>query len=156
MSRDDFGQNTAGVLESSIFFVSGTLYSMNILILIAVILFWICQVPASAAEDEAQTNEEAISGHELLSGCAEGAAPGAPNQYCMRYIFGLVQVVDTFQQADPTQKIFCINPNLVSLQEVTETTVNWLKKKPERLNEDAYKLVTESLHENYSCDAHRI
>jgi len=129
---------------------------MNILINIAVILFLFCQVPAYAAGDEAQTSEEAISGRELLNGCAEGAAPGAPNQYCMRYVFGLVQVVDTFQQADPTQKIFCINPNLVSLQEVTETTVNWLKKKPERLGEDAYKLVTESLHANYSCDLQRI
>ena len=129
---------------------------MNIKINIAVILFLICQVPAHVAGEEAQTEEEAISGRELLSGCAEGAAPGAPNQYCMRYIFGLVQVVDTFQQADPTQKIFCINPNLVSLQEVTEKTVNWLKKKPERLDEDAYKLVTESLHANYPCDSRNI
>jgi hypothetical protein len=115
-----------------------------------------CLAPVYAAEEGAQTNEEAISGRELLSGCAEGAAPGAPNQYCMRYVFGLVQVVDTFQQADPTQKIFCINPNQVSLQEVTETTVNWLKKKPERLDEDAYKLVTEALHANYSCDSQKI
>ena len=74
----------------------------------------------------------------------------------MRYVFGLVQVVDTFQQADPSQKIFCINPNQVSLQEVTETTVNWLKKVPGRLQEDAYKLVTEALHANYSCDTQRI
>jgi hypothetical protein len=129
---------------------------MNILINIAVLLFCVYLAPAYAAEEGAQTNEEAISGREFLNGCAEGAAPGAPNQYCMRYIFGLVQVVDTFQQADPAQKIFCINPNLVSLQEVTETTVNWLKKKPERLDEDAYKLVTEALHANYSCDSRKI
>ena len=126
---------------------------MNLLIKIASILILACSVPVFAGEEGAETEEEAISGRELLDGCAEGAAPGAPNQYCMRYVFGLVQVVDAFQQADPTQKIFCINPNQVSLQEVTESTVNWLKQRPERMNEDAYKLVTEALHTNYSCDS---
>ena len=129
---------------------------MNILINSAVILFLISQAPACAAGEETQKEEEAISGRELLDGCAEGATPGAPNQYCMRYIFGLVQTVDMLQQADPTRKIFCINPNLVSLQKVTETTVNWIKKKPARLDEDAYKLVTESLHANYPCDSPNI
>jgi len=126
---------------------------MKILIDIAFILFLACSGPVFAEEEGTQANEEAISGRELLDGCAEGAAPGAPNQYCMRYVFGLIQVVDTFQQADSTQKIFCINPNQVSLQEVTESTVNWLKQRPERMNEDAYKLVTEALHTNYSCDS---
>lgn len=96
--------------------------------------------------------EEALSGRELLDECAVGAAPGAPNQYCMRYIFGLVQVVETFQNAEPSsQKIFCIDPHQVGLPEVTETTTDWLKSVPERLEEDAYKLVTESLHKNYPC-----
>jgi len=103
------------------------------------------------AEEAAPEEEEALSGQELLDSCEEGAAPGAPNQYCMRYVFGLVQVVDSFQRADPSQRIFCIDPNQVSLQEVTETTTDWLKKYPERLNEDAYKLVTESLNKNYPC-----
>ena len=129
---------------------------MKLLLNSVFILTLACPGPVFAADEGAPAEEEAISGRELLDGCAEGAAPGAPNQYCMRYIFGLVQVVDTFQQADPTQKIFCINPNLVSLQEVTETTVGWLRGKPERLNEDAYKLVTEALHANYSCDSQRI
>ena len=126
---------------------------MKIFISIAFIFVLACSGLAFAEEEGAQAEEEAISGHELLDGCAEGAAPGAPNQYCMRYVFGLIQVVDTFQQADPAQKIFCINPNQVSLQEVTESTVNWLKQRPERLDEDAYKLVTEALHTNYSCDS---
>lgn len=129
---------------------------MKILMYIVYVLMLASSGPAFAAEEDAPAKEEAISGRELLDGCAEGAAPGAPNQYCMRYVFGLVQVVDTFQQADPTRKIFCINPNLVSLQQVTETTVNWLKKSPERLGEDAYKLVTEALHANYSCAAQKI
>ena len=117
-------------------------------------VFLLSIVPAIAAEDTA--DEEAITGQEFLDGCAEGSAPGAPNQYCMRYIFGLVQVVDSFQQADSQQKIFCIDPQQVSLQEVTETTTNWLKSVPDRLNEDAYKLVTEALHKNYPCSSTRI
>ena len=100
---------------------------------------------------EEETEEEVLSGRELLAGCKEGAMPGAPNQYCMRYIFGLVQMVDALQQADPSQKVFCINPNEVSLQEVTENTTTWLGKVPDRLDEDAYKLVTESLHLSYPC-----
>lgn len=109
------------------------------------------------AQDEATEEEEAISGHELLSSCEEGAAPGAPNQYCMRYVFGLVQVVDSFQQSEPDKpKVFCINPNLVSLQEVTETITDWLKGVPDRLDEDAYVLVTEALHSNYPCSLQKI
>lgn len=107
--------------------------------------------PFSHAGDMAP-EEEALSGRELLDECSVGAAPGSPNQYCMRYIFGLVQVVDSFQNADPSSpKIFCIDPNEVGLPEVTEKTTDWLKTVPERLDEDAYKLVTESLHNNYPC-----
>lgn len=112
--------------------------------------------PARAEQDTA-IDEEALTGQELLDECSVGAAPGSPNQYCMRYIFGLVQVVDSFQNADPSsQKIFCIDPNQVSLQEVTETTTDWLKTVPGRLSEDAYKLVTESLHKNYPCSLEKI
>ncbi len=100
---------------------------------------------------EAEEEEEVLSGRELLAGCEEGAAPGAPNQYCMRYIFGLVQIVDRIQQTDPGQKLFCINPQQVGLPEVTEKTTDWLNSVPERLDEDAYKLVSESLHNNYPC-----
>ena len=109
------------------------------------------------AEEETAIDEEALTGQELLDECSVDAAPGSPNQYCMRYIFGLVQVVDSFQNADPSaQKIFCIDPNQVSLQEVTESTTNWLKSIPNRLAEDAYKLVTESLHKNYPCGIEKI
>lgn len=123
---------------------------------ILLIVFMTLTVSVSA-QDEGATEEEAVSGRELLEGCEEGAAPGAPNQYCMRYVFGLVQVVDSFQQAEPDQpKVFCINPNLVSLQEVTETVTGWLKGVPNRLDEDAYKLVTEALHTNYPCSLQNI
>ncbi len=108
------------------------------------------------AEVDSGTEEEVLSGQELLDGCEEGAAPGAPNQYCMRYVFGLVQMLDTLQQADPAQKIFCINPHVISLQVVTEKTTNWLKGVLHRLNEDAYKLVTEALHSSYPCSSQNI
>ncbi len=108
------------------------------------------------AEGEAMPEEELISGQELLDGCVEGAAPGAPNQYCMKYVFGLVQILDTFQKADSGPQIFCIDPNQVSLQEVTETTTNWLKQSPNRLEEDAQQLVTEALHANYPCSLEKI
>lgn len=129
---------------------------MNNIIASVLLLFAVLYPAYAAGEEEAQSDEEAISGRELLEGCAEGAAPGNPNQYCMRYVFGLIQVVDMLQQSDPSQKVFCIDPNQVSLQEVTERTVNWLKQKPERLDEDAYKLVTESLHGNYPCEGQKI
>jgi len=108
------------------------------------------------AEEVPEGTEEVLSGQELLSGCEEGAAPGAPNQYCMRYVFGLVQVLDTLQQSDPSQKIFCINPNVIGLPEVTEKMTDWLKGVPHRLDEDAYKLVTEALHSTYPCSSQNI
>lgn len=124
--------------------------SLLVVILLVPVYVW-------AEGDAGAQQEEAISGQELLDGCAEGATPGNPNQYCMRYVFGLVQVVDSFQQSEPDKpKVFCINPNLVSLQEVTETITKWLQDRPKRLNEDAYKLVTEALHENYPCSSQRI
>lgn len=106
------------------------------------------EAPPVPAEGE----EEVLSAGELLDGCEEGASPGNPNQYCMRYVFGLVQVVDSFQRADPSQQVFCIDPNEVSLQEVTETTTDYLQSEPHRLEEDAYKLVTEALHKYYPCN----
>lgn len=98
-----------------------------------------------------QVEEEMLSGGELLTGCKEGAAPGQPNQYCMRYVFGLVQTIDMLQQAEPGQKLFCINPNVISLQEVTMKITAWLKGKSSRLNEDAYVLVSEALNTFYPC-----
>ena len=127
-------------------FLAGVIFTCGILLY---------AVELQAAQEVEE--EEVLSGRELLEGCDEGAAPGAPNQYCMQYVFGLVQVVDSLQQAEPGQeKVFCINPHQVSLQEVTEKTTRWLKSVPDRLNEDAYKLVTEALHDMYPCYSQRI
>ena len=96
--------------------------------------------------------EKALSGRELLAGCEQGAAPDAPNQYCMRYVFGLVQTVVMVQKMDPSKEpLFCIDPKLVSLQEVTSNVTDWLRASRDRLNEDAYVLVSEALHEHYPC-----
>jgi hypothetical protein len=96
--------------------------------------------------------EKALSGRELLAGCEQGAAPGAPNQYCMRYVFGLVQTVVMVQQMDSSKApLFCIDPKLVSLQEVTTKVTDWLKTSRDRLDEDAYVLVSEALHQHYPC-----
>ena len=120
------------------------------------LILFILSISIVNAEQKEQVEEEALSGKDLLDGCKKGAAPGAPNQYCMRYVYGLVQIVDTLQQTEPGPKVFCINPNQISLQEVTETTTNWLKNVPDRLNEEAYKLVTEALHASYPCELHNI
>lgn len=109
-------------------------------------------VPEEAPPMPPEGEEEMLSAGELLKNCEEGASPGNPNQYCMRYVFGLVQVVDSFQRADPSQQVFCIDPNKLSLQEVTETATDYLKSKSDRLDEDAYKLVTEALHASYPCN----
>lgn len=115
-------------------------YSLAILIL--------CSGQLFAQEEE----EEALSGRELLANCEQGAAPGQPNQYCMQYVFGLVQTVVMLQQAAPDQApLFCIDPNAVSLPEVTEQVVKWLRGVGDRLDEDAYVLVSEALHTRYPC-----
>ena len=102
----------------------------------------------SAQEGE----EEVLSGRELLAGCEQGASPGQPNQYCMQYVFGLVQTVVMLQQFEPDQPaLFCINPEENGLPEVTEQVVKWLRASSDRLSEDAYVLVSEALHTHYPC-----
>jgi len=106
-------------------------------------------MPAAAQE----TEEEAVSGRELLAGCEQNAVPGHPNQYCMQYVFGLIQTVLMLQQMDKAQEqLFCIDPNSVSLEKVTSDVVSWLQKSRDRLDEDAYVLVSEALHKHYPCN----
>ena len=101
---------------------------------------------------ESGEEEEFLTGRELLQGCEEGAAPGAPNQYCMQYVFGFVQTVVALQTSDPSQpQLFCIDPNQIGLQEVTDNVTRWLRSQPERLDEEAYVLVGQSLASQYPC-----
>ena len=99
----------------------------------------------------AEEEEDILSGQELVDGCSEGYLPGKPNQYCMQYMFGLVQALAALQEMEPDNKIFCIDPTVIGLDEVTDNVTKWMNSVPDRLNEDAYILATQALHESYPC-----
>jgi hypothetical protein len=101
------------------------------------------------AEEVAE--EQAVTGRELLADCEPGSTSTSPNQACMKYVFGLVQTVVMLQQMDPSKKLFCIDPNAVSLEVVTSGVTAWLKAVPNRLDEEAYILVSEALNTSYPC-----
>ena len=96
-------------------------------------------------------DEEILSGQALVAACEEGATPEQPSQYCMQYVFGLVQTIETLQASDVDEAIFCIDPQIIGLPEVTQNIVRWLQDRSERLHEDAYLLVTQALHQLYPC-----
>lgn len=102
--------------------------------------------------EDAAEEEEFLTGQELLDGCKEDASPGVPSQYCMHYIFGFVQNIEMLHASEPEQpRLFCIDPQVVGLPEVTKKTENWLESKPGRLHQKAYLLVGEALATNYPC-----
>lgn len=103
------------------------------------------------AEEEAEP--ELLSAGELLANCDEGYAPGVPNQFCMRYVFGLVQTVLGLQQADGSAPIFCIDPQVVRLEAATESVMAYLRAQSSRANDEAQMLVVEALNKNYPCSA---
>ena len=100
------------------------------------------------AEEE---EPELLTAGELLGSCEEGSAPGAPNQYCMRYVFGLVQTILGLQQADQSAPIFCINPQVTRLEEATDNVIGYLRSQSSRSKEEAQILVVEALNKNYPC-----
>lgn len=104
----------------------------------------------------AEEEEEVLSGQELVDGCSEGYLPGKPNQYCMQYMFGLVQALAALQEMQPDNKVFCIDPTVIGLEEVTDNVTKWMENAPQRLHEDAYILATQALHESYPCSSANI
>ena len=104
----------------------------------------------------AEEEEEVLSGQELVDECSEGYLPGKPNQYCMQYMFGLVQTLAALQEMEPGNKLFCIDPTAIGLEEVTDNVTKWMENSPERLHEDAYILATQALHESYPCSSANI
>ena len=100
-----------------------------------------------AEEDE----PELLSAGELLANCDEGYAPGAPNQFCMRYVFGLVQTIIGIQQHEGSPPVFCINPQVTRLEEATENVMAYLRNQSSRANEEAQNLVVEALNKHYPC-----
>jgi Ssp1 endopeptidase immunity protein Rap1a len=99
----------------------------------------------------AEEEPEMLSAGELLENCNEGYAPGAPNQFCMRYVFGLVQTVLGLQQADGSAPIFCIDPQVVRLEAATENVMAYLRSQSARAKDEAQILVVEALNKNYPC-----
>ena len=95
-----------------------------------------------------------LTAGELLAGCEENSSPGSPNQYCMRYLFGLTQTVLKLQQAEQSPPIFCINPQVTSIQEATDNMIVHLRSQSSRLNEDAQNIVLEGLSKNYPCSSY--
>lgn len=119
------------------------------LLLLTLLMAQLTPLSASAEEEE-----EFLTAGELLTGCEEGSSPGAPNQYCMQYLFGFVQTVLSLQSADPSQpQLFCIDPQRIGLPEVTDTMTAYLRSQQGRMDQEAYKLVGEALAKNYPCDS---
>jgi hypothetical protein len=104
------------------------------------------------AEGE-EAEAELLSAGELLASCEDGYSPGAPNQFCMRYVFGLVQTVMGLQQADGSAPIFCIDPQVVRLEAATENVMAYLRSQSSRANDEAQIIVVEALNKNYPCPA---
>ena len=86
------------------------LYKKLFFILLSLVIL---NSPMTLAED---ANDEMLSAGELLKSCEENSTPGAPNQYSMRYFYGLIQTVMMLQQADQSPPIFCINPQVTPIQ----------------------------------------
>ncbi len=118
---------------------------------ISFIAFMMMFLSFAIASVHAEEEEDVLSGQELVDGCSEEYLPGKPNQYCMQYMFGLVQALAALQEMEPGNKLFCIDPTVIGLDEVTDNVTKWMNSVPERLNEDAYILATQALHESYPC-----
>lgn len=118
-------------------------------VFIGMIIYGLGNMISVMAEEDA----ELLSAGELLTNCEEGHVPGAPNQYCMRYVFGLVQMILSLQQADQSAPIFCIDPQVIRLEKVTENVIAYLRSQSDRGNEAAQVLVAEALNKNYPCPA---
>ncbi len=120
----------------------------NIIAAVLSVLLLTC-VPASAQDEE----EEVLTAREFLADCEKPTAASKPTQACMQFIFGLVQTVVMMQQMEGGAMLFCIDPNAVSLEEVTDTVTTWLENVPERHDEEAYVLVSEALNKSYPCSS---
>jgi len=94
---------------------------------------------------------ELLTAGELLESCDEGSVPGAPNQFCMRYVFGIVQTIMALQQTDHSEPVFCINPQVTRLEEATDNVIAYLRNQSSRSKEEAQILVVEALNKNYPC-----
>ncbi len=102
-------------------------------------------------EGEPAVEEQVLTGRELLDSCTRGEADAEAHTFCMTFMVGLVQTVSMMQQSGDGPGLFCIDPNQVSPEDVSRRAVAWLHARPERLDEEAYVLVGEALHQGYPC-----
>jgi hypothetical protein len=121
------------------------LYKKLFFILLSLVIL---NSPMTLAED---ADDEMLSAGELLKSCEENSTPGAPNQYCMQYLFGFIQSVLMIQQAEQSPPIFCINPQVTPIQEATDNMIAYLRGQSSRSNEEAQKIVLEGLSKTYPC-----
>jgi len=82
---------------------------------ISFIAFMMMFLSFAIASVHAEEEEDVLSGQELVDGCSEGYLPGKPNQYCMQYMFGLVQALAALQEMEPGNNLFCIDPTVIGL-----------------------------------------
>ena len=115
--------------------------------------FGLLQYSSAAAQStEQDPGEEMLTGEELLENCRPAAGNTAPTSYCMEFVGGLVGTLAALQEISPdAEKIFCIDPQVVGLEEVTLKVTGWLEAHPERLPEPAFLLSSEALRDNYPC-----
>lgn len=95
--------------------------------------------------------EELLTAGELLQSCDDGYAAGSPTAFCMKYVGDFVFMMMAIQQAEQSPPIFCINPQVHPLEEVTEKVHSYLRANGSRANEAAQDLVVEALNKGYPC-----
>lgn len=110
-------------------------------------------VGAVRSQEAPAAEEEMLSGAELLQNCRpEAGREETPTPYCMEFVYGLVQTLASLQEMMPeAERLFCIDPNRIGLAEVTRNVTDWLEAHPDRLEQPAFLLASEALHENYPC-----
>jgi hypothetical protein len=104
-----------------------------------------------AAYGQTGEQEEFLTGHELLQSCRGDESNPPPTQFCMEFVYQFVTTVVSLEETMQEQKMFCIDPNAISLQEVTLKVTDWLEDNTGLLDEPAFLLVSEALHVSYPC-----
>ena len=95
--------------------------------------------------------EELLTAGELQANCDDGYSPGAPTNYCMKYVGDFVFMMMAMQQAEQSPPVFRINPQLHALPDVTEKVHGYLKANSSRSKQPAQDLVLEALNKGYPC-----
>jgi len=122
---------------------------MKSVLLLAVIMV----LPFVVNADPQQGEEPVLTGQELLAACTgTGADANDSKHFCYQFIGGLVGTVSQLQAAHPEMKLFCVPIDKVSVQDVAQSLVGWLKAHADELHEAAYQLAGQALHQAYPCD----